>query len=216
MTDSKDFGEVRREYRKAQLNEAILPEDPMELLATWLAEAHASGSLDPTAMNLSTVRADGGPSSRMVLLKKMEAGKLLFFTSLNSRKARDISQNSEVAAHFFWPELERQVKIDGNAQAIDPGEADRYFQSRPFESRLSSWVSPQSEVIPDRQFLEKAFEEKRKEYPETDYIPRPPHWGGFAVTPHRIEFWQGGKHRLHDRMEYLLSEGHWTRVRLAP
>jgi len=216
MTGDRDYGELRREYRKEQLNEARLPEDPMELLAAWLEEADTSGSIDPTAMTLSTVGAEGSPSLRIVLLKKIEFGRLLFFTSLKSRKAQDISIHPKVAAHFYWPELERQIKIAGSIQRLPEEVADQYFQSRPLESKISTWISPQSEVIPDRQFLEEAFEEKRKEFKEDDFIPTPPHWGGYAISPERMEFWQGGKHRLHDRFEYLLREGLWKRVRLAP
>jgi len=216
MTGDRDYGELRREYRKEQLNEALLPEDPMELIASWLEEAETSGTMDPTAMTLSTVGPDGMLSSRIVLLKKIESGKLLFFTSLKSRKAREITLFSKVAAHFYWPGMERQIKISGSIQRLPEEVADHYFQSRPVESKISTWISPQSEVIPDRQFLEEAFEEKQKEFKEGDHIPTPPHWGGYAVSPYRMEFWQGGKHRLHDRIEYRLEDGQWKRVRLAP
>lgn len=214
--DDRDFGEDRREYRKTQLDESMLPEDPLELFVQWLEEARSSGIIDPTAMTLSTTGPGGIPSSRMVLLKKVEAGKLLFFTSLNSRKAQQIKENSSVALHFFWPELERQVRIEGSTRILDDVQADHYFQSRPLESKLSAWISPQSKVIPDRRFLEEAFEKKRIEYGEGVHPPRPPHWGGYAVSPGRMEFWQGGKHRLHDRMEYSLKNGRWEWVRLAP
>jgi pyridoxamine 5'-phosphate oxidase len=215
MSDS-DFGEDRREYGRKRLDESSAPDDPIRLLVLWLEDARKSGTTDPTAMTLSTVGSEGNPSSRIVLLKKIEAGKLLFFTSMDSRKSRDIITNAHVALHFYWPELERQVKLAGKAQKIEESEANHYFQSRPFESKLAAWVSPQSEVIPNRSYLEDAFEKKRQEYKEEDLIPKPPQWGGYAVSPLRIEFWQGGKHRLHDRLEYLLEEGLWKRVRLAP
>lgn len=212
----RDFGEERREYRKERLDESSAPDDPVKLLVQWMEDARSSGIMDPTAMTLSTVDSKGIPSSRIVLLKKIDAGKLLFFTSMDSRKAREIKNNASVSLHFYWPELERQVKLGGKAHGIEESEADHYFQSRPFESKLAAWVSPQSEIIPNRSFLEDAFEKKRKEYREEDLIPKPPNWGGYAVSPLRIEFWQGGKHRLHDRLEYLLEDGLWKRVRLAP
>jgi pyridoxamine 5'-phosphate oxidase len=212
----RDFGEDRREYRKTQLDESMLPDDPLLLLDQWLEQARTSGTIDPTAMTLSTTGPAGIPSSRIVLLKGIEAGKLLFFTSLNSRKAQEIQSNPMVALHFYWPGLERQVKIAGSTQMLEESKAESYFQSRPYESKLSTWISPQSKVIPDRRFLEEAFEKKRNEYGEGDLLPRPPHWGGYAVSPKRMEFWQGGKYRLHDRMEYSLKKGQWKRVRLAP
>jgi pyridoxamine 5'-phosphate oxidase len=216
VTGDRDFGDLRREYRRETLDETRLPDDPVILLATWLEEAESSGVMDPTAMTLSTVGSDGTPSSRMVLLKKIEAGKLLFFTSLNSRKAQDITRNAAVAAHFYWPEMERQIKISGSIRKVPQEVADGYFQSRPLESQISTWISPQSEVIPGRKFLEDAFEAKRQEFKEKDPIPTPPHWGGFAISPERMEYWQGGKHRLHDRIEYRMKAGRWKRVRLAP
>jgi len=211
-----DFGELRREYSREQLDESKLPEDPMELFAQWLEQARASGLTDPTAMTLSTVGPDGLPSSRIVLLKRIEAGKLFFFTNYGSRKAKEISSGSGVAAHFYWPELERQVKISGCTSIINEKESDHYFQTRPHESKISTWVSSQSEVIPDRKYLELAYEKLLNKYKDSDQIPRPSSWGGYAISPLRIEFWQGGIHRLHDRIEYTLKDKVWSRVRLAP
>ena len=194
----------------------MLPDDPLTLFVRWLETAREAGNLEPTAMNIATVGTGGNPSSRMVLLKKIEEGRLLFFTSLRSRKAQEIKENANVALHFYWPEVERQVRIEGSSQILAEVEADRYYQSRPLESKLSAWISPQSEVIPHRQVLEEAFEKKRKEYGDGVQLPRPAHWGGYAVSPRLWEFWQGGEHRLHDRMLYTLKEDVWTFVRLAP
>lgn len=213
---NSDWGAERREYRKEKLDESTLPDDPMLLFVQWLEEARTRGNIDPTAMTLSTVGPKGMPSTRIVLLKKIEAGNLLFFTSLKSRKAREINLASNVAAHFYWPELERQVKIAGSTRVLNESEADSYFQTRPFESKISTWVSPQSEVIQNREYLDRAYLEIVQKYKKGDAVPRPPDWGGYAITPLRMEFWQGGKHRLHDRIEYLLLEGKWSRVRLAP
>jgi pyridoxamine 5'-phosphate oxidase len=204
----KGLGQVRREYSLDRMDDAKLPSDPMVLFEAWMEQARQSENPDPTAMTLSTVEEDGNPSSRIVLLKKIDQGRLVFFTNYSSRKAREIQSRSRVAAHFYWPELERQVKIAGKAEPLEDAESDHYFQSRPFESQVAAWASPQSTVVPHREYLEK--------FKGSKVIPRPEFWGGFALTPSRMEFWQGGKFRLHDRIEYALKEERWTRVRLAP
>ena len=211
-----DLGDERREYSREEMDVSILPDDPLVLFALWMDAARSSGIIDPTAMTVSTVDGNGFPSSRIVLLKKVQSGQLLFFTSYGSRKALDIAAGSKVAAHFYWPELERQVKFSGTANKIPEAESDLYFQDRPYESKIAAHVSPQSREIPDRSFLEKASRELSKRYKENDHIPRPPDWGGYAINPLRIEFWQGGSHRLHDRIEYILNKGKWGRIRLAP
>ncbi len=212
----KELEQIRREYHKERLVEAKLPVDPMELFVLWMDQVQASGHPDPTAMTLSTVDEDGQPSSRIVLLKKIEEGKLFFYTNYHSRKSREIKSQSRIAAHFYWPALERQVRIAGTAHPVDEKDSDLYFQSRPYESKISSWASPQSEVIPHRQFLENEYEQYLKIYATADQVPRPEFWGGFAITPARMEFWQGGVHRLHDRIEYTAKANGWIRVRLAP
>ncbi len=199
-----------------RLEEAQMPGDPIELLSRWLEEAVASGNPEPTAMTLSTVGADGQPSSRIVLLKQISQGTLVFFTNYNSRKSREIGQQAKVAAAFFWPGPERQVRIEGTVKRIGEDESDRYFSSRPFESKVGAWASPQSEQIPDRGFLERAYERYRKKFEQAEAVPRPPHWGGFAIVPSRIEFWQGRSARLHDRIGYLRHNDRWVMARLAP
>lgn len=213
---NKDLGKVRREYGLDRLDDALIPADPMELFGAWMEQARKSGNPDPTAMTLSTADQDGNPSSRIVLLKQIEKGGLVFFTSYRSRKARELEGRSSVAAHFFWPELERQVKIAGMAAPLEDAESDLYFQSRPLESQLAAWASPQSSVVPDRDFLEKEYRKYQEKFKGLKVLPRPPFWGGFAIKPSRMEFWQGGRFRLHDRIEYTLEEKIWTRVRLAP
>lgn len=212
----KNLDKVRREYSLKRLDEGQLPSEPMRLFEEWLAEARASGTPDPTAMTLSTVNKEGFPSSRIVLLKKIEQDRLVFFTNLRSKKARELSSRPRVAAHFFWPQLERQVKISGTASPLEDAESDHYFQSRPFESQVAAWASPQSEVIPHREALEKEYGLYLEKFKGLKQIPRPPFWGGIAIKPERMEFWQGGKFRLHDRFEYNLKEEGWIRVRLAP
>ncbi len=212
----KDQRHIRREYNLAKLEELGLPENPLELFTSWLGKAQSSNIADPTAMTLSTVERKGQPSSRIVLLKKVDEGKLIFYTNYHSRKSREIRAQSKVAAHFFWSEMERQVKIAGIARPVEDVDSDLYFQSRPFESNITTWASPQSEVIPNRQYLEREYEKYLKKYPPSDKVPRPAYWGGYAIAPTRIEFWQGGQHRLHDRIEYTKKEERWSLVRLAP
>lgn len=215
MSD-RDLGHIRREYGRGALDESALPADPLELFSSWLEEAGLSGNPEPTAMTLSTVEYNGQPSSRIVLLKKVEAGRLVFYTHYQSRKARDMRSHVRVAVHFFWPELERQVRIAGIAHPVREEDSDQYFRSRPFESRIAAWASPQSEVIPHRQYLEDAYRKYLDMFAGEREVPRPPHWGGYAITPFRIEFWQGRTGRLHDRIEYVKKEDRWTLVRLAP
>lgn len=212
----RELGKVRREYDRDRLDESGLPADPLSLFQEWLEEAVQYESPDPTAMTLSTVDDAGTPSSRIVLLKKMDHDRLVFFTNHLSRKAREIQGNPRVAAHFYWPRLERQVKISGTAAILEDPGADAYFSSRPFESKVAAWASPQSQVIPDREYLEKAFRSYLEKYEASGEVPRPPDWGAIAISPDRMEFWQGGRHRLHDRIRYSLEKEGWNFVRLAP
>lgn len=218
MSDRSEhsLNQVRREYTRGRLEGASLPEDPMVLFDRWLIEARSASLPDPTAMNLSTVDSQGRPSSRIVLLKDLDEGKLIFFTHYGSRKGTEIRERPEVAAHFFWPELERQVRIEGTAGPIEEVISDAYWQSRPVESKIAAWASPQSREIDDRKMLEDAFHEYRRKFKDIAEIPRPPYWGGYAITPLRMEFWQGGAHRLHDRIVYRKGGEGWKRFRLAP
>jgi len=214
--NNKEIERVRREYDLDQLDESKLPVDPLLLFAAWMEEATRSGIPDPTAMTLSTVDGSGSPSSRIVLLKKIDKNKLIFFTNYHSRKAREIKNISRVAAHFYWPALERQVKVAGIAKPVEDAESELYFRSRPFESQVSAWASPQSEIVPDREYLEREYRLYLDKFENSGDVPRPAYWGGYSITPLRMEFWQGGKYRLHDRMEYTLKDERWSRVRLAP
>jgi len=212
----RELERVRREYDLEQLDESLLPDNPLLLFKEWLEVATKSGNIDPTAMTLSTVDESGAPSSRIVLLKKIDQNKLIFFTNYNSRKAREIQNRSGVAAHFYWPELERQIKISGIAEEVKDQDSDQYFSSRPFESQVGAWASPQSTTVPDRDYLENEYKLYLEKFKGSGNIPRPVHWGGFSINPRRIEFWQGGRHRLHDRIEYSLKDEGWSRIRLAP
>jgi len=214
--NDKKIERVRREYDLDRLDESKIPADPLLLFESWMEEATGSGIPDPTAMTLSTVDGNGSPSSRIVLLKKIDKNKLIFFTNYHSRKAREIKSVSRVAAHFYWPALERQVKIAGIAKPVQDEESELYFRSRPFESQVSAWASPQSEIVPDREYLEREFRLYLDKFENSGDVPKPAYWGGYSITPLRMEFWQGGKYRLHDRVEYTLKEEKWNRVRLAP
>ncbi len=216
MEKKQQLGKERREYLSGNLDDKTMPADPMQLLEKWLHEADRAGVPDHTAMVLSTLDRTGQPSSRVVLLKHLNEKLLCFYSNYHSRKALAIETNPLVAALFFWPQLERQVKITGMARQEDGAESDHYFQSRPRESQLSAWASPQSQPVPDRNFLEEEYRKQTERFENSEEIPRPPHWGGYSIQPFRIEFWQGGARRLHDRIEYRKKDNRWSHVRLAP
>jgi pyridoxamine 5'-phosphate oxidase len=207
----------RRDYTAAGLHEADLADDPHVQLARWLAEAGTAGLLEPNAMVLSTVSADGVPSSRMVLLKGLDAGGLVFYTNLASRKAEELGTNPRCALLFPWQPLQRQVRVEGTARRLADDVSDRYFATRPRGAQLGAWASPQSSVVPDRQALEEAYERVDARWPEPQPVPRPEHWGGCVVDPDVVEFWQGRADRMHDRLRYRRTDGGtWAVERLAP
>jgi len=189
--------------------------DPIEQFAHWFDEALRSEVDDPNAMTLATARPDGRPSLRIVLLKGFDERGFVFFTNYQSRKGREMEDNPHVAICFWWSKLARQVQIEGAVTRVSPEESDAYFASRPLDSRLGAWASDQSSVIASREVLDRRLQEMRTNYADGE-IPRPPHWGGYRLVPHEIEFWQGRPNRLHDRLRYCLVEGFWTMHRLAP
>ena len=209
------IADIRKDYQLKSLTEAEVAKDPFAQFSVWWDEAVGSAIDEVNAMALSTVSAEGRPSSRIVLLKGFDEQGFVFFTNYNSDKGKQIEQQQFVSLLFFWKELERQVRIEGIATKVDPDESDAYFNSRPVGSRLGAWASPQSQKITDRSILEQALESVKAEYGELT-IPRPPHWGGYRVTPSRIEFWQGRSSRLHDRILYEQVDGNWQISRLAP
>ncbi|MEZ5070523.1 MAG: pyridoxamine 5'-phosphate oxidase [Bacteroidales bacterium] len=213
---NRDLQHVRRDYLKQSLDPSGVPPDPFDLLQTWLADADRPDIPDHTAMHLSTVGRDGHPSSRIVLLKEIWDGKLVFYTHHQSRKGKEMARNRQVALLFFWPALERQVRVEGRVTQVPEEKSDAYFQSRPYESRIAAWASAQSRPLRNRGELEEAVSRYKTMHPEGSPVPRPPSWGGYAVSPDRLEFWQGGAARLHDRVEYLRTDSRWTRRRLAP
>ncbi len=212
-----DPAATRKEYQCNVLNEDMLPDDPVELFTRWLDEAADAGTPEPTAMNLATADLKGRISSRMVLLKGVEQEGFLFFSHYSSRKASELEENPNAALTFYWPETERQVRIEGTVKKIRASESDKYFASRPEDSRIGAHVSFQSNVLENRETLDERFNEMKEKFRDGSGIPRPDHWGGYRVMPCRIEFWQGRKNRLHDRIEYVSNgKNRWKTRRLYP
>ena len=210
-----DLADLRRDYADTPLDDGHLFADPMRQLARWLEEARAAGVIEPNAMSLATVGPDGAPGTRMVLLRALDEGTAVFYTNLESRKALDLANDPRCALLWWWPPLERQVRLEGRAAALPRGVAAAYFATRPRGSQLGAWASPQSRPLPDRAALEARLAEAEARF-EGREVPLPPHWGGFAVTPQVLEFWQGRPSRLHDRFVYERVGARWSRRRLAP
>jgi pyridoxamine 5'-phosphate oxidase len=192
----------------------ILP-DPIAQFRAWQYDHQQTKPLDSDAMTLATVDREGQPFARIVLLKDVSDAGFTFYTNYNSVKAANLAENPKVALVFHWSTTGRQVRVRGTAEKVDPSASEAYFHSRPRESRIGAWASPQSAVIPDRAFLEKRFADLNAQYAQGE-VPRPPHWGGYLVRPTAIEFWQLGDHRLHDRFLFTRTDGEWKRERLAP
>jgi len=207
---------MRVHYGSDELRREDLRADPLEQFGAWVNEACESALVEPNAMSLATVDADGRPTQRTVLLKGFDERGLVFYTNLESRKARQISGNENVSLLFPWLALHRQVTVSGTARKVPTAEALAYFLTRPFGSRIGAWVSPQSQVISTRALLEMKWDETKRKFQDAQ-VPMPSFWGGFRVVPREIEFWQGRGHRLHDRFLYTRSDdGIWRIERLAP
>lgn len=214
---SKSIADMRRDYVRDGLSEAAAPNEPLALFRQWFDEAVGTEQLpvEPNAMTLATVDADGRPHCRVLLLKALDERGFTFFSNYESAKGEQLAARPFAAMTFFWPTLERQVRIEGQVEKVSYEDSDAYFQVRPLGSRLGAWASPQSRVISDRAELEEYLAETEQRF--LDQSPTcPPHWGGYRLLPERIEFWQGRASRLHDRLNYRLVEGDWLRERLAP
>jgi len=213
---SENLGDYRKSYDKNSLTLAESNENPILQFKQWFEEVEKDENVEEVnAMTVSTIGLDGYPKSRVVLLKNYGGNGFVFYTNYNSEKGKAIAANEHVCLSFFWPQLERQVIVKGKARKISEEESTAYFHSRPHGSQLGALVSPQSEIIPDREFLENRLAALESDF-ENKEIPKPKHWGGFLVQPHEFEFWQGRPNRLHDRIRYSGHKNQWKRDRLAP
>ena len=209
-----ELQDYRRQYTKGGLREASMPDDPLVLFEQWQKEANAAGLADPTGVVVATVQPDGSIRQRFVLLKGVSEDGFVFFTNYNSDKAAALAQNDRSSMLFPWNELDRQVSVSGKVEKIAESESDAYFAARPRASQIAAWTSQQSQPIASRGALEAQYQATLERFDGSD-VPRPPHWGGFRLVPERIEFWQGGEDRLHDRFVYQFTNG-WNRLRLQP
>ena len=209
-----NIADLRREYMLGGLSEKEADRDPFAQFERWMRDAIDAGLPLANAMTLATVSAQGTPDARAVLLKGIDGGGFVFYTNYLSRKGRQLDANRAACLVFLWSAIERQVRIEGPVEKIDAAESDAYFASRPLGARIAAWASAQSERVADRAALERSLQQMRERH--GDDPPRPPHWGGYRLTPSAIEFWQGRENRLHDRLLYRNAQGAWTIERLAP
>ncbi|MEE3096837.1 MAG: pyridoxamine 5'-phosphate oxidase [Pseudomonadota bacterium] len=209
-----ELQDYRRQYTKGGLREASMPDDPMVLFEQWQRDASVAGLADPTGVVVATVQPDGSIRQRFVLLKGVSEDGFVFFTNYNSDKAAALAKNDRSSMLFPWNELDRQVSVSGKVEKIAESESDAYFAARPRASQIAAWTSQQSQPIASRGALEAQYQATLERFDGGD-VPRPGHWGGFKLVPERIEFWQGGEDRLHDRFVYHYANG-WSRLRLQP
>ena len=216
MEDLRNYiNSVRRDFSSKELDEKQVSENPYILFEQWFEEAVGSQILDPYAMVISTVNKKHEPGSRVVYMRDINENGLIFYTNYDSDKAKDLSDNKNIAALFFWIELERQIRIEGIAEQVSKQMSDAYFASRPRESQIGAWASNQSETISSRSELEKKVKHFTNEF-EGKTVPRPENWGGYLIKPYSFEFWQGRPNRLHDRIKYSLQNKDWKISRLSP
>lgn len=214
---TKPLKDFREDYGFKDFDMASLDPDPIEQLQRWLdAALHTEGEIEPNAMTLATVDHRGQPMARIVLLKDIRDGGLVFFTNYLSSKGHELAHNSRCSVVFWWRLSHRQVRVEGIAEKVDGAYATKYFHSRPLGNQIGAIVSPQSQVIPNREVLDRAMEAIEQQLKPGDLPAKPDHWGGYRIVPHRLEFWQGHSNRLHDRFQYRKENGAWIIERLAP
>ncbi|WP_114418843.1 pyridoxamine 5'-phosphate oxidase [Marinospirillum perlucidum] len=214
---NRDLAAMRRNYSKDPLSEEKAGDCPFALFNHWLADAMDSETLDPNAMTLATVDAQGQPKARILLLKGFSKEKgWVFYTNYASDKGRELEDNPNCSLLFWWENLERQVRIEGRVQKLPEQDSDAYYTSRPRDSQIGAWVSEQSQVISGREVLEDKLAVLEEQYEGIETLPRPPHWGGYQLLPTQVEFWQGQPSRLHDRLRFRLEKGEWIKERLSP
>jgi pyridoxamine 5'-phosphate oxidase len=209
-----DIASLRKSYERAELDESASLPDPIDQFSLWLQQALDAKLPEPNAMTLATVGANGRPSSRVVLIKGVDARGLVWYTNYDSRKGRELGANPYASLQFHWVEMERVVRIEGRVEKTSSAESDAYFATRPLDSRIGAWASPQSQVIASRAVLVANAAKIGAKF--LMQPPRPEHWGGYRLMPDTFEFWQGRRSRLHDRLRYRLADGQWLRERLAP
>jgi pyridoxamine 5'-phosphate oxidase len=216
VNDEQTIVDARVSYERGALDEATVARDPFAQCKIWLDEALATeGLVEPNAVTVASVGADGQPSARVVLLRGYDERGFVFFTNYESRKGRELDGHGKAAMLFYWGPLERQIRIEGRVERISADESDAYFARRPRGHRLSAWASKQSDVVPDRAFLEARMAEEEARFAGVD-VPRPPFWGGYRVVPAAFEFWQGRRNRVHDRIAYVRDSDGWRIERLSP
>lgn len=216
MSQDLHLENIRREYSSLSLSRKELPDNPLEIVSAWIDQAIETKVNEPTAVIVGTATPEGRPSMRTVLLKEVVDGRFVFYTNYDSRKGKQIAANPHVALTFLWHELERQIHVEGTIERLPAAESDAYFAMRPYKSRVGARISPQSQPIPSREYIMMRFAAESLRFVGRE-VPRPEHWGGFTVTPSRIELWQGRDSRLHDRFLYeLQADGSWSLERLAP
>ena len=215
MKNKLEIDSIRKEYTQESLDTQDVDQNPITQFKKWLEEAIQAEVLEPTAMTVSTVSKEGKPHSRILLLKGLDERGMVFYSNFESEKGQDMRTNPFVGLNFFWAELERQVRVEGKVSQISQEESETYFKSRPRGSQIGAWVSPQSQEIPSRDFLEERIKEISAKYEGQD-VPMPAHWGGYLLKVNKLEFWQGRPSRLHDRIVYQLEGDKWRIFRLAP
>lgn len=215
--DTKQLQQLREHYSSERLDSYHLEKDPLSQFSKWIKEAIDSQLPEPNAMILATVNKEGKPSARTVLLKGLEYGKFVFYTNYTSRKSKELSANPHASLVFLWKELERQVRVEGVVERIPEEASVQYYQSRPRDSQIGAWASPQSTYVDSYKYLENRFTEYKQKFKDRKVLPKPDFWGGFGLKPERMEFWQGRPSRMHDRLEYQLNDqSRWEIHRLAP